>query len=112
MTRRLKLESEMSWFVLVSVLDIVMTFLALRFSAEGQTQLPIVESNPVAHWFLSRWGIRGMALFKLAMTALVVVIAQVVGRTRPLVASGLLIGGTMVVGSVVVYTIRLLFLHR
>lgn len=110
--RGLRFETEISWFVLVSVLDIVMTFLALRFSAEGRTTGTIVESNPVAHWFLARWGIQGMALFKLAMTALVVVIAEVVGRVRPVVARLLLWGGTLVVGAVVVYTIRILFVHR
>jgi hypothetical protein len=53
-----------------------------------------------------------MAIFKLIMTALVVTIAEFVGRTRPIVAQALLWGGTAVVGSVVVYTVRLLFRHQ
>lgn len=110
--RGLRFETEVSWFVLVSILDIVMTWLALRFSAEGRTQGTFIESNPFAQWVLVRWGIQGMAIFKLIMTGLVVVIAEFVGRTRPLVAQALLWGGTAVVGSVVVYTVRLLFVHR
>jgi hypothetical protein len=110
--RGLQFESEVSWFVLVSILDIVMTGLALRFSAEGRTTSPIIESNPVAHWVLARWGIQGLAIFKLAMTAVVVTIAEIVGRTRPQVARGLLGGGILVVSGVVIYTIRLLLLHR
>lgn len=110
--RGLRFETEISWFVLASVLDIVMTFLALRFSAEGQTRGMIIESNPVARWVLARWGIQGMVIFKLAMTTVVVTIAEIVGSVRPQVARALLWGGTIVVSSVVIYTIRLLFLHR
>ena len=110
--RRLKFETEISWFILVSVLDIVMTWLALRFSSEGRTRGTFIESNPVAQWVLSRWGMQGMATFKLLMTMIVVIIAEVVGRSRPRLAQGLLWGGTLVVGSVVAYTVRLLFLHR
>jgi hypothetical protein len=110
--RGLRFETEISWFVLASVLDIVMTFLALRFSDQGHTSVTIVENNPVANWVLSHWGIPGMAFFKLVLTAVVVIIAEVIGKVRPLVARALLVGGTLVVSSVVIYTIRLLFLHR
>ncbi len=110
--RGLKFESEISWFVLAATLDVVMTFLVLRFSAEGQTRSTFTESNPVARWVLSRWGIQGMVIFKLLMTALVVVIAEVVGTVRPQLARALLWGGTVVIGAVVVYTMRLLVLHR
>jgi len=89
-----------------------MTFLALHFSAQGQTHGTFVESNPVAHWVLSHWGIPGMAVFKLVLTAVVVTIAEVVGSVRPQVARALLWGGTLVVSFVVLYTVRLLFLHR
>jgi Domain of unknown function (DUF5658) len=110
--RLLRFETEVSWFVLACVLDVAVTFLSLRYSAVGQTRSTLVESNPVARWFLNHWGFAGMAAFKGAMTMLVVVIAEVVGRTRPLVARLLLTGGTMVVAAVVVYSARLLWLHR
>jgi hypothetical protein len=42
----------------------------------------------------------------------VVVIANVVWRVRPWLAEALLWTGTVIVGSVVVYSIRLLLQHR
>lgn len=110
--RGLRFETEVSWYVLVSFLDVILTWLALRFSAEGRTRGTFIESNPVAQWVLARWGIQGMAVFKLLLTVLVVAIAEFVGRTRPIVARALLWGGVIVVGTVVIYTLRLLFLHR
>lgn len=110
--RLLRFETEISWFGLASALDVAITFLALRSSAVGQTQLTIVESNPIAQWVLHRWGFVGMGIFKLLMALIVIVIAEVVGRSRPIVGRGLLIGGTLVVSAVVVYSVRLLLQHR
>lgn len=98
--------------MLAGTLDVVMTYLVLRLSAEGQTRLTFFESNPVAQWVLSRWGMQGLVAFKFLLTALVVVIAEVVGTVRPQLARALLWGGTLVIGAVVVYTMRLLVLHR
>ena len=110
--RGLQFETEISWFVLAGTLDVVMTFLVLRLSADGQTRSTFIESNPVAQWVLARWGIQGLVAFKFLLTALVVVIAEVVGVVRPQLARALLWGGTLVVGAVVAYTMRLLVLHR
>ena len=110
--RGFPLETEISWFVLVSILDIVTTFLALRYSAEGRLQATIVESNPVAVWVLSRWGIVGMGIFKLAMTGLVVTIAVGIESRRPKVSRLLLWGGTAVVATVVIHSARLIFQHQ
>lgn len=54
----------------------------------------------------------GMVMFKAVLSLLVAGIAVVVHPHRPLVARGLLYGGTLVVGTVVVYSMRLLLLHR
>ena len=89
-----------------------MTFLVLHHSNHGMTHAPIVESNPVAQWFIGHWGFRGMAGYKLIMTLIVVVIAEIVGRQKPMVARILLWGGTIVVGAVVVHSLRLLLAHR
>jgi hypothetical protein len=110
--RRWKHETEASWFGLASALDAAITVIALRQSAAGEMRLSIVESNPVARWFLHEWGAAGLIGFKAAMTAFVIVIAWIVGRSRPDVARGLLVGGTIVVGAVVVYSIRLLIQNR
>lgn len=106
--RALLFETEISWFVLVGALDVFMTYIILRFSHDGQTRHTLVESNPVAAWVLHRWGMRGMVIFKFIMIAVVVTIAEVVGQVRPVVARLLLLGGTLVVGSVVVYSLLLL----
>lgn len=110
--RGLRFETEISWFVLAGALDVVMTFLLLRFSAEGQTRSKIIESNPVAQWVLARWGMPGLVSFKIFMTALVVVIAEFIGAVRPQLARTLLWGGTLIVGAVVAYSMRMLVLHR
>ncbi|GAB5444099.1 MAG: hypothetical protein Fues2KO_44480 [Fuerstiella sp.] len=105
---KLQYESELSWFILVGALDVFMTYLILRFSAEGRTSNTMIEGNPIARWVLQQWGLRGMVLFKFVMIAAVAVIAEVVGRRRPSVGRVLLIGGTLVVGGVVIYSLRLL----
>ena len=110
--RGLLFETELSWFVLASALDVAMTFLVLHHSNNGMTRAPIVESNPVAQWFIGHWGFRGMAGYKLIMTLIVVVIAEIAGRQKPMVARMLLWGGTIVVGAVVVHSLRLLLAHR
>jgi hypothetical protein len=110
--RGLLFETELSWFVLASALDVALTFLVLHYSNSGMTRTPIVESNPVAQWFIAHWGFRGMVGYKLIMTLIVVVIAEVVGRQKPLVAKMLLWGGTIVVGAVVIHSLRLLLAHR
>lgn len=106
--RRVQFETLISWFVLASVLDIVLTFLILRYSAEGRTRSPLIEGNPIARWILHHTGFAGMAVFKLLITGLVCVIAEIVGRQRPALGAGLLRVGTLIVGGVVIYSVLLL----
>lgn len=106
--RPLQFESQISWFILVGALDVVMTWLILRFSAEGRTRNVFVEGNPIARWVLGTWGISGMVVFKFLMISVVVVIAEVVGRSRPATGRFLLGLGTLVVGAVVIYSVLLL----
>lgn len=95
--RRFALETETSWFLLVNVLDIVVTWLLIRSDQ-------FRESNPVALYFLNHWGLRGMNLFKLSTTVLVIGISQYIAASRPATARLLLIFGTIVVGAVVCYS--------
>ena len=104
----LKFETEISWFVLVSALDVFMTYLILRFSAEGATRATLIEGNPIARWVIHQWGNTGMVFFKFSMVAVVVVIAEVVGNANPRLARLLLLTGTLVVGGVVFYSLLLL----
>lgn len=104
----LQYETELSWFILAGALDVFMTYLILRYSAEGRTQNVMIEGNPVARWILHQWGMQGMVIFKFVMIAVVSVIAEVVGMKRPETGRYLLKLGTLVVGGVVIYSFLLL----
>ncbi|MGB0739366.1 MAG: DUF5658 family protein [Planctomycetaceae bacterium] len=110
--KRWGLETSASWFLLVAALDAVFTYIALRLSAVSQGSVRIVESNPIAAWVISEYGYQGMFVFKLLMSVLVIVIATVIDWYRPWVARALLWGGTLVIGAVVVHTVRLMLAHR
>ena len=108
----LPLETETCRFVLISLLDLFMTFLLLYFSNRGMMRNVVVESNPVARYFISGWGTMGLVWFKIGMVTLIVLATQVVATRRPSVAQLLLNGGTLFVGSVVVYSAYLLLQNR
>jgi len=109
---RQALETAISWFLLACALDVAMTHILLHQSAAGNTTVTFVESNPLARHVLHRWGLMGMVLFKASLSLLVAGIAVVVHTRRPWLALGLLYSGTAVVGTVVVYSVRLLLQHR
>ncbi len=100
LTGSLPLQNETTYFILVNVLDIFMTYLLLNLGA--------VEANPIAAYFIGRWGFAGMIVFKLAIVAAVCVISQVVATRNMRYARGLLWIGIAVVGCVVIYSLRLL----
>lgn len=99
LTRNLPLQDETTFFILVNVLDIFMTYVLLCFGA--------IEANPIANFFLHRFGFNGMIFFKLAITAGVCVIAQVIAVQSVAKAKGLLTLGTFLVGLVVAYSVYL-----
>ncbi|WP_437186315.1 DUF5658 family protein [Planctomicrobium sp. SH668] len=99
---QLPLETESTVFILVNLLDFFATYFGL---ANGVFR----ESNPIANWFLEGWGVKkGLLIYKLVMVTLVCVIAQIVYPHRPRTARMILIGGSLVVGYVVIYSVRLL----
>ena len=108
----LPLETETCRFVLISLLDLFMTFLLLYFSNRGMMRNVVVESNPVARYFISGWGTMGLVWFKIGMVTLIVLATQVVATRRPSVAQLLLNGATLFVGSVVVYSAYLLLQNK
>ncbi|HUG19304.1 MAG TPA: DUF5658 family protein [Planctomycetaceae bacterium] len=100
----LPLEKETTAFILVSVLDIFMTYVMLRSGPLPGGGI-IVESNPVAAYFIHHWGSRGMIYFKMAMTAFVCVISQIVALKKPGHAEFILKIGILIVGGVVIYSL-------
>ncbi|NOX53674.1 MAG: hypothetical protein GXP27_04410 [Planctomycetes bacterium] len=106
--RDLPLERETALFIFVSALDVFMTYVLLRHSAEGRTVHIFTESNAVARYFLNHWGIKGLVMFKFAMVAIVTVLAQLIAMRRLDTARRLLNVATLLVCAVVIYSLVLL----
>ena len=106
--RSLPLETETTRFILVSVLDIVMTYMVIRYSHEGRTEIKIGEGNPLPAMFISRWGFPGMVAFKMVIVTFVAVLAQVIARFSIRKARFMLNFGTVIVSCVVLYSLWLL----
>ena len=108
----LPLETETCRFVLISLLDLFMTFLLLYFSNRGMMRNVVVESNPVARYFISGWGTMGLVWFKIGMVTLIVLATQVIATRRPVVAQLVLNGAALFVGAVVAYSAFLLLQNK
>lgn len=103
--RELPLESETCLFIFVNLLDFFLTYWGLWHGF-------LTESNPIARWFLDGWGlINGLLMYKLALVVIVCGIAQIVALERPQTARKLLLGTSLIVGIVVIYSLRLIILH-
>lgn len=98
--RSLPLEHETALYLLVSAFDVFMTYLLLRTDRA-------VEANPIARFFLHRWGIRGMIYFKFALVAFVCVLTQIIATRKESTARRVLWLATAVVSFVVVYSLVL-----
>ncbi len=97
---RLPLETETNLFILVSVLDIIMTWILI--SRGG-----FVESNPVANYFLLRWGKNGLVGFKFCAVLVVCLATQLIALKRIQLARLVLVVGIAVVSFVVIYSLSL-----
>lgn len=101
-------ESETLIYVLLSAVDLFITYFLLQQSGEN---LQFTESNPVARHFLNHWGIRGMIYFKFGMVAFVCMITQIIARWRPQTARLVLWFAIVVMIYVVVFSVRLYQAH-
>ena len=91
------------WFIFVSSLDIMLTWLIL---SKGGS-----EVNPVAKLVIDSWGLAGAIGFKFALALFVIVACEVVGRKRDRLGRGLILFGVVVSASPVVYSLFLLTTH-
>jgi hypothetical protein len=89
-------------FALLSAADFALTWWLIE-TPDAQTY----EANPVAAWWLARFGWHGLACFKAAAACLVLALATVIARRRPLVASRLLRLGCLCLAAVVAYSTAL-----
>jgi hypothetical protein len=107
---RAPLESETGLFILASTLDVIMTgYLVDKTAVQNHTWF--VESNPFARYFWDIWGFDGLVFFKFALVALVSIICQIIARRKVEVARRVLYFATLIVTSVVVYSVVLMVQH-
>ena len=64
-----------TWFVFLSALDVMFTYLVLWFGGS--------EANKIANWVLNKFGFTGMIWFKFALVVVVILICEFVGRRKP-----------------------------
>ncbi len=99
--RELPLQNETTFFIFINVMDIFMTYILLSFGA--------MEANPIANFFMAKWGFRGMIAFKLVNVLVVCLIAQFIAAKKPQTGRALLNVGSLIVGIVVIYSAVLFF---
>ncbi len=63
--------------IVLSAADLLMTVTLLRASPR------FFEGNPVANWFLARWNIMGLVMFKFGILSGVTVVSEFIERRRP-----------------------------
>ena len=95
--RKLPLETETSLFILANAMDAMMTWFLLNFPQ-------FRESNGIANYILSNYGMQGMIYFKFIIVAFVAVIAQIIARKNIKVARRLLIFGSIFFFAVAIYS--------
>lgn len=100
-----RVANETSLLVVLSAGDLLMTYTLLRQGSH------FYESNPVAHWFFSRWNIAGMTAFKFGVVAVVVVLGETIERHRPGVGRAILMLGCLGAILVIAQGFRLLLAH-
>lgn len=99
------------WMIFFSAMDVVLTGLILR-SGDGVGLDPNREINPVARLVIAHWGMLGASFFKFALVMLVIVIAETIGRMKPLVGRTLAWTAVGISAFPVVWSLTLLTVHR
>jgi hypothetical protein len=97
----------LAWFAVLSVLDFLMTWVLLQRQGDE-----VFESNPIADWWLQRYGWVGLAIFKALCVFLAAGLFLVVVRYRPRTGVGALNCACAAVMLVVVYSCCLYWLTK
>ena len=72
--RALRYQNHYVWFVFISAMDIMLTWVILFFGGR--------EANRVADFIINRLGLPGLVLFKFAIGVFVVLLCEIAGRRR------------------------------
>jgi hypothetical protein len=99
----MRFQKQYVWFVFFSALDIMLTWAIL--SRGGR------EVNPIANEIIQMWGLNGAIIFKFSITALVVIVCEVVARKQYGMARALAITAVIVSSIPVFYSLLLLTAH-
>jgi hypothetical protein len=84
------------WLVFFASLDIILTRVILFFSG--------VEMNPIAQMVIEKFGVPGMAVFKFAVVSFVIIVCEIVGRTRRMTAQKLAVFAVLITAFPVVWS--------
>ena len=91
------------WFIFVSSLDIMLTWVILRKGG--------VEVNPLANEVISSWGLPGAIGFKFALMLFVIISCEIVGRKHDAMARKLILVGILISSFPVVWSLTLLLVN-
>lgn len=91
------------WFVFVSSLDIILTWLVLQLGGR--------EVNPVAAAVIAHWDLGGAIAFKFSLMLMVIVLCEVIARQRETTARRLAKWSVAVSAVPPAYTMMLLGYH-
>jgi hypothetical protein len=91
------------WFIFVSSLDIMLTWVILRKGG--------VEVNPLANEVISSWGLPGAIGFKFALMLFVIISCEIVGRKHDALARKLILVGILISSFPVAWSLTLLLVN-
>jgi len=78
---QMRYQTAYKWFVLISALDVILTWLILLL---GGSEVNILADAVIAHA-----GLKGILIYKFCLVILVVIVCEVVGRRRPRIGRNL-----------------------
>jgi len=107
----MRVREETLTFIFVNLLDYFMTYISLYFSQmpNSPLRMRLMESNPIAAYFINHWGpLKGMLGFKLGLVVFVCVVTQAIAYKNEQTAARVLNLGSLLVGAVVAYSLWLL----
>ncbi len=99
----MRYQSGYVWFVFVSSLDIMLTWLILKKGG--------VELNPVAELVIDSWGLPGAIGFKFALTLFVILACEITGRHKDHIGRNLIIIAIVLSSVPVVWSLSLLLIN-